>query len=185
MGNRDKMGNSRESLKELCDRMGYTMKYISVQTGPSHSPTFSCNVNIVDKNEFIVMTGHGSAKRLRIAQEAACRSAMHATPPPIEVHSERSYARLGDAGAEFLLAMLAHSAGISAAMTDSIRQKCFANERLAETSAATVGQELSAVIDTILPIIEAAIKIGNPQLVDDVHLEVIRLREPTAKNELS
>ena len=195
--------NARMRLKELCDRMCYTMTYhIGGPTGPGHSPTFSGDVTVKDKNNNVIMVGHGSAKRLRDAQEAACRGAMDwrdmlvdGTPtvraesvgiPSEALYSERSYAWLGDAGAEFLLAMLAYRAGISPATTDSIRQKCFTNERLAETSqnqltsvAATataaeakVGWELSTVIDTILPVIEEAIKIGNPQLVADIHAEV-------------
>lgn len=184
------MENSRMRLKEWCDRMTYKMFYNIVQTGPGHAPTFSCAVNVIDKNKKCVRVGHGSAKRLRDAQEDACSDALdqddtgdlpvaHGTPAP----TEGLCAWLGDAGAEFLLAMLAYRAGISPATADEIRQQCLTNKRLAETSqnqltsvAATataaeakVGLELSTLIDTILPTIEAAIKIGNPQLVADIH----------------
>ena len=175
-------------MKELCDRMMYKMLYNILETGPSHAPTFSCSVNVIDKNKICVMVGHGSAKRLRDAQEDACSDAMNQddTGELPAAHGTPVYAWLGDAGAEFLLAMLAYRAGISPATADEIRQKCLTNKRLAEKSqnqltsiAATataaearVGLELSTLVDTILPTIEAAIKIGNPQLVADIHTEL-------------
>jgi hypothetical protein len=175
--------NARMHLKELCDKNpGWTLTYeYPTTSGPDHQRLFSVDVSVRDagnKLRFFGSSGH--AQSLKAAQEQAAVKALEsadlgdqATPAAV-----KAQAWCGDAAQEFVLALLASKAGLSAAQQDDISQALFSNAALAAgapvqlaspyltatEAEAALGRVIAPSVDALLAILLPALHAGNPPL---------------------
>jgi hypothetical protein len=175
--------NARMRLKELCDKNpGWKLTYeYPTSSGPDHQRLFSTDVCVRDAGNKLRLLGtSGHARSLKEAQEQAAEGALlTADLGDLSVPEEvRTQAWCGDATQEFVLALLASKAGLSAAQQDDISQALFSNAALAAAAPvqlvsvsltsteaeAALGRVVAQSADALLAILLPALNAGNPPL---------------------
>ncbi len=174
---------ARGRLQMLCDKNpGWTLTYEnSTSTGPPHQRLFSLDIVVRDAGDNVRFSGSsGHALSLKAAQEQAAVNALESADMGDQAvpAAVRAQAWLGDAAQEFLLALLASKAGLSAAQQDDISQALFSNAALAAGAPvqlaspyltateveAALGRAVGQRIDDLLAILLPALHAGNPPL---------------------